>query len=72
MANQPAAKFRIGYLTATIWANDGNNKTFYSVDLSRTYKDGDEYKETSSLGHADIMNAVRVLQRAEQWIAEQA
>ncbi len=31
MADQPAQKFKIGLLTATIWKNDG----FYTVDLSR-------------------------------------
>lgn len=71
MANQPAARFRIGYITATVWANDNNGKTFYNVDLSRSYKDGDDYKETSSLGAADLLNAARVLTRAEEWIARQ-
>lgn len=72
MANQPAAKFRIGYVTATVWANEGNgDRTFYNVDLSRTYKEDGEYKETSSLGHGDLLNASRVLQRAEEWIASQ-
>tara|TARA_R110002049_G_scaffold137804_1_gene297844 strand:- start:149 stop:349 length:201 start_codon:yes stop_codon:yes gene_type:complete len=64
---QPATKFRIGYITATVWRNGD----FYNVDLSRTYKDGDEYKETSSLGHHDLLNASKVLQRAESWIASQ-
>ena len=66
--NQPVAKFRIGYVAATVWKNERH----YNVVLSRTYKDGNDYKETDQLGHADLMNAVRVLQRAEQFIAEQA
>ena len=66
-ANQPAAKFRLGYVTATVWLND----KFYNVVLSKSYKDGDEYKDTDQLGSVDIMNAVRVLQRAEDFIASQ-
>lgn len=66
-ANQPAAKFRLGYVTATVWLND----KFYNVVLSKSYKDGDEYKDTDQLGSGDIMNAVRVLQRAEDFIAVQ-
>ena len=65
--NKPAAKFRIGYVTATVWQND----EFYNVTLARTYKDGDDLKETNSFGHADLLNAARVLERAEAWIAEQ-
>ncbi|MEK7994741.1 MAG: hypothetical protein AAB403_13135 [Planctomycetota bacterium] len=66
-ANQPAAKFRIGYVTATVWQND----RFYNVVLSRSYKDGEDYKETDQLGHGDILNAVKVLERAEAFIADQ-
>jgi hypothetical protein len=66
-ANQPAAKFRLGYVTATVWKNDD----FYNVVLSKAYKDGEDWKDTDQLGAGDLMNAVRVLQRAENFIAEQ-
>lgn len=39
--NQPAAKFRLGYVSATVWKNDD----FYNVTLSKSYKDGDEWKD---------------------------
>lgn len=64
---QPAAKFRLGYVTATVWKNDD----FFSTVLSRTYKDGDDYKETDQLNAGDLLNASKVLQRAEQFISEQ-
>lgn len=67
MANQPAAKFRIGYVTATVWKND----KFYNTVLSKTYMDGDEYKETEQLGTGDLLNAAKCLERAEQFISEQ-
>jgi hypothetical protein len=63
-ANQPAAKFRLGNVTATVWLNNQH----YNTVLSKSYKDGDEYKDTDQLGTGDLMNAVRVLQRAEEWI----
>ena len=65
---QPAAKFRIGYVTATVWHNDDK---FYNVVLARSYKDGDEWRETDQLGHADVVCAIRALQRAEEFIAAQ-
>jgi hypothetical protein len=67
VANKPPAKFRLGYVTATVWKND----TFYNVDLSKSYKDGNDWKETNSLGHGDLLNAARVLQRAEEFISNQ-
>ena len=71
MSNQPAKKFRLGYLSATVWRNDGNDRPFYTVDLQRTYKDGDELKNTNAMNHADLLNGARLLQRAEAWISEQ-
>jgi len=71
-ANQPAAKFRVGWVAATVWANESNgDKPFYNTVVSKSYKDGDEYKDTDQLGHGDIMNGIKALERAEQFIAEQ-
>lgn len=64
---KPVKKFRIGFVEAAIW----NNDDFYSVTLSRTYKDDGEYKSTDSLGQTDLLNAAKCLTRAENWIAEQ-
>jgi hypothetical protein len=41
-ANQPAAKFRLGYVTATVWKNDD----FFNTLLSKS----DKRKDTDQLG----------------------
>lgn len=67
--NQPAAKFRIGNVTATVWKNDGG---FYSVNLQRSYKDdAGDWQNTDGLGHGDLLNAAKLLNRAEAFIAEE-
>lgn len=71
MAKQPSMKFRIGAVTATVWENGEKDNTFYTVNLSRSYKDGDEWKNSDSLNYGDLLNAAKVLERAESWIAEQ-
>ena len=63
-ANPPAAKFRLGYVTATVWLNNEH----YNTVLSKSYKEGEDWKDTDQLDTGDLMNAVRVLQRAEEWI----
>ena len=65
--NPPAQRFRIGNVTAAVWRNDSG----FNVTVQRSYKDGDEWKQSASLFHDDLLNAARVLQRAEAWIAEQ-
>jgi hypothetical protein len=69
MANAPVVKYRLGAVTASVWANDRH----YNVTLTKSYreKETDEWKETDSLGHGDLRNAMRVLERAEDYIADQ-
>jgi hypothetical protein len=64
---QPAMKFKIGKLTATIWLND----KFYTTVLSKSYKDAadDAWRETDQLASSDLLNASMLLQRAEMWIS---
>ncbi|UPJ35864.1 hypothetical protein IVB45_02290 [Bradyrhizobium sp. 4] len=66
MSEKPVAKFRVGNVTAAVWKNASD---FFSVTLQRSYKDGEEWKNTDGLGHGDLANAVLVLQRAESFIA---
>lgn len=66
--NQPAHKVKIGLITATIWENDG----FYSVELSRAYKNADDnWVSTTGFTHGDLLNVAMCAKRAEAWIAEQ-
>lgn len=66
--SQPAAKFRLGYVTATVWLND----THYNTVVSKSYKDADDkWQETDQLGTGDLLNASKLLERAEQFISEQ-
>lgn len=65
--DRPVARFQIGYVAAAVWANGDK---FFNVTVSRTYKDGDKYMQTDSLGHHDLLNAAECLKRAEAWISE--
>jgi hypothetical protein len=65
--NQPVVKFRIGLVTATIWQND----KYFNTVLSKSYREGEEWRETDQLGHGDLLNAARVLKRAEEYISDQ-
>lgn len=65
---QPVKKFRVGSVTAAVWKNDGN----YSVTLQKSYKtrDTEEWKNTDTLFHSDILCAMKALERAESFIAQ--
>lgn len=74
MSNKPVKKFRIGYVNATVWENEavsGDGK-WYTVDFSRTYKDGDDkFQQSTAFGHADLPAIAVLAARAESWIAAQ-
>jgi len=72
MADTPSVKFRVGSMTASVWRNESENGHFYSVTLQRSYKDKDndgEWKNSDSIGSGDLLNASKVLERAEHWIS---
>ena len=73
MSDKPVKRFRIGFIEAAIWKNEGNgDKKFFSVKVSRSYKNGDdEYQSTDSFGHADLPALAKVVDRAETWISNQ-
>jgi hypothetical protein len=68
MSNLPAHKVKVGLITATIWNNEGS----HSVDIARSYKNGEnEWKTTTGFFHADLLNLAKCVERAETWIARQ-
>jgi hypothetical protein len=71
---KPSTVFRIGFISGSIFQHEVESEAGYrtirSVSLQRRYKDGDEFKYSSSFGIADIPVALRVLQLAQQHIEE--
>jgi hypothetical protein len=70
--NKPAETIRRpGGLKVTIWKNDGDNGPFYTATPSRSYKDGDQWKETSSFHQHDLLILAKMFDEAETWIANE-
>jgi len=68
----PVHEIRLGRIRAAIWENDTQNGTRHNVTVSRLYKDGDEWKDSSSFGRDDLPLVGKVLDRCHDWIFEQA
>jgi len=65
MSNTPAATLRDGGLKATVWKNTTNEgKTYYSVNITKSYKQDEEWKETTSFGADDVLKVANLAQRA--------
>ena len=70
-ANAPVHSIRKHSLKIAIWRNETQAGVIYNSTLIRTYKDGEEFKDTMSLGFHDLANAAKLLHDAETWIAGQ-
>ena len=72
--NIPEKKFSTGGLTATIWENQGKNKSgeevsFRTVSFQRRYVDKNgEWQSTSTLRVNDLPKASLVLQKAYEYL----
>lgn len=64
----PLKTFRIGSVKAAIWKNEAEGRSFYSTKIIRTYRDGEEWKETNIYSHDDLMNVAKLAERAEAYI----
>ena len=69
MSKAPETTFRLGNVSASVFVNeadgDGGKRKFRSVNVQRSYRDGDETKYTSSFNLSDLPAAIRCLQLAQ-------
>jgi hypothetical protein len=69
---QPVHEVRMGAIKATIWENETSVGTRHNVNVSRLYKDGDDWKQTESFGRDDLPLLAKVADLAHSWIFENA
>jgi len=73
--NRPAHTIRYGAVRVAIWRNvvdNGNaSRPLYCATLSRSYKDGDNWKESSTFGADDLLLLAKAADEAHTWITKQ-
>ena len=69
-SNRPVHEIRIGRVRAAVWENETQNGTRHNVTLSRLYKDGDDWRDSTSFGRDDLPLVVKVADLAHSWIYE--
>lgn len=67
-ANRPVHELRMGRVRAAIWENETQNGTRHNVTISRLYKDGDDWKDSTSFGRDDLPLVEKVASLAHAWI----
>jgi hypothetical protein len=65
---RPVHEIRMGRVRAAIWENETQNGTRHNVTLSRLYKDGDDWRDSTSFGRDDLPLVAKVADLAHSWI----
>ena len=70
--NKPVYEVRIYPVKVAVWRNETKeNSAFYSTTVERSYKDGDEYKSTTSFNRDDLLKLSKAVDIAHTWIIRQ-
>lgn len=70
--NQPVHKIRHGAVSASIWRTDTEKGSVFNVTFQRSYREGDEWKNTASFGRNNLLVVSLMAARAFEWIATQS
>lgn len=68
-ANRPVHEFKLGRIRASIWPNENDRReTWFSVSIERVYRDGDQWRTTTSFGRDDLPLISKASELAYAWI----
>ena len=65
--SKPTMQFQYGAIMASVWSKDNDHPSWqksYSISVSKVYKDGDDWKRTSSFFVQDLPKVVLAVQDA--------
>jgi hypothetical protein len=65
---RPVHVVRFGSVRASVWENHTQNGVMHSVTVTRSFKEGDEWHESTSFAREEIVLASKALDEAHSWI----
>ena len=68
--NKPVKVFRLRGVKVAVFENRGEQGAFHKTAIQRIYREGEEWKTTTSLGRDDLPVARMLIERAWEWILE--
>lgn len=67
--NKPVYEKRIGSVRLAIWENENDKKTWLNISVVRRFKEGEEWKETSTFnGLGDLTHLAKAVELGIAWI----
>ncbi len=74
MSNAPIKRFAVGNgIKASVWENQSkNNGSWLSVTITRTYREDEEFKDTTSFRRDDLLFVAKACDLAFSWCLRKA
>ena len=69
---RPVHEIRLGRIKAAIWENETREGTRHNISLTRIYKDGNTWKDSTSFGRDDLPLLAKVADLAHTWVYDNA
>src|SRR3954447_20057429 len=72
MTRAPDYKAHFGRVQVAVWRRENEDRTSYSVSVTRSYKDKqDQWQRTTQLDEDDLLPAAKALDDAYTWVQRQ-
>jgi len=68
---QPVHQIRHGAVSASIWRQETEKGPLFNVTFQRAYKDGEDWKHSTSFGRQNLLVLSLIAARAFEWIGSQ-
>lgn len=66
---RPVHEIKLGRVRASIWSHgNGPGESWFSVSISRRYRDGETWKSTASFGRDELPLVAKAAEMAYAWI----
>jgi len=69
--DMPVFSCRHRALKAAVWQNESEKGPFFNVTVSRSYKDGETWRESTSFGYDDILPIAELLRTCHGFISRE-
>ncbi len=69
---RPVHEVRMGRIKAAIWENKTEQGMRHNVSITRIYKDGNAWKDSTSFGRDDLPLVTKIADLAHMWIYSNA
>ena len=70
--SKPKKRFRCGAISASLWVDrktvEGKPVEYHSISITKSYKDGDDWKHTNSFSTEDLLKVALVASETYKFI----